>query len=133
MALVSRADRVRPGDEFRPVGRRQAQQLADDRERQRSRVALDDVGRAAVREQLAGETVGDGANARLHVEHRAAAERLVDDAAQARVVRLVHGQHVVGERRERAAASTSAARQASPPSLRSVKVSLSFSTRAVSS
>ena len=72
--------------------------LADDRERQHSRVALDEIGRASVREQLAGEIVGDGANARLHVENRAAAERLVDDLAQARVIRLVHGQHVVGER-----------------------------------
>ena len=77
---------------------RQAEQLADDRQRQQSRIARDEIGRAAVGEQLAGEIVGDGANARLHVENRAAAEGLVDDLAQARVVGLVHGQHAVGER-----------------------------------
>jgi hypothetical protein len=91
-------DSVGPGDESRPVGGRQTEQFADDRERQHPRIADDQIGRAALREQLIGERVGDGANTRLHVEDGAAAERLVDDAAQAGVVRLVHGQHVVGHR-----------------------------------
>jgi hypothetical protein len=91
-------DPVRPSDEFRSVGRRQAEQLADDRQRQHSRISLDQVGRTFIREQPAGKIVGDGTNARLHVEDGAAAEGLVDDSAQTRVVRLVHGQHTVGER-----------------------------------
>src|SRR2546425_10178238 len=91
-------DRVRPSDEFRPVGRRQAKQLTDDRQRQYSRISLDEVGRTSIREQLAGKIVGDGTNMRLHVEDCAAAEGFVDDPPQARVIRLVHGQHVVGER-----------------------------------
>jgi hypothetical protein len=91
-------DRVRPSDEFRPVGRRQAKQLADDRQRQHSRISLDEVGRASIREQLASKIVGDGTNMRLHIEDRAAAEGFVDDPPQASVIRLVHGQHVVGER-----------------------------------
>jgi len=45
-----------------------------------------------------GEAVGDDANVRLHVEHGAAAERRVDDVAQPCMVRLVHRQHVVGDR-----------------------------------
>ena len=94
-------------------GRPSSSQMTD--ERQHSRIALDEVGRASVREQLAGKLVGDGANVRLHVEDRAAAEGLVDDLAQARVVRLVHGQHVVGERARRMPASTSAARRGRRP------------------
>jgi hypothetical protein len=92
--------RICPGDEFRPVLGRQAEQLADDREWQHARIAFDQIGRAAVREQRAGERVRDGANTRLHVEHRTATEGFVDDGAQARVLRLVHGQHVVGEGRD---------------------------------
>ena len=42
--------RVGPGDEFRPVGRRQAEQLADDRERQDSGIALDEIGRTPIGE-----------------------------------------------------------------------------------
>jgi len=60
--------------------------------------SLDEVGRTSIREQPAGKIVGDGANARLHIEDCAAAEGLVDDSPQTRVVRLVHGQHIVGER-----------------------------------
>ena len=48
---------ARPGDEFRPVGRRQAEQLADDRERQLSCIALDEIGRASLGKQLVGESV----------------------------------------------------------------------------
>ena len=92
--------RIGPGDEFRPVRRRQAQQFADHRKRQRPRITLHQVGGAARRKQFIGEAIGDGADVRLHVEHGAAAERLVDDVAQPRVVRLVHRQHVVGECRD---------------------------------
>jgi hypothetical protein len=41
--------------------------------------SLDEVGRTSIHEQLAGESVGDGTNARLHVEDRAAAEGFIDD------------------------------------------------------
>ena len=74
------------------------EQFADHRERQLARVAGNEIGRAAFCEQLAGEPFGGCQNSRLHLEHRPAPERLVDDAAQPRVVRLVGRQHVAGER-----------------------------------
>ena len=89
-----------PGDELRPVGPRQAQQLANHRQWQRLRIARNKVGRTSFGKQLRGKIIGDGTNARLHLEHGAAAEGLVDDAAQAGVVGLVGGQHVVGKRRD---------------------------------
>ena len=39
--------------------------------------SLDEVGRTSIHEQLAGESVGDGTNARLHVEDVEDAERPV--------------------------------------------------------
>jgi hypothetical protein len=62
------------------------------------RIALHEIGRAAAGKQFIGEAICDGADVRLHVEHGAAAKRLIDDVAQARVIRFVHGQHVVGDR-----------------------------------
>jgi len=91
-----------PGHEFRPVSRRQPKQLADHRERQCSRVAFDEVRRVSIREQLAGEFIGDGEDARLHGENGAAAEGFVDDAPQPCVIGLVHRQHVFGERAQEA-------------------------------
>ncbi len=38
---------------------------------------------------------------RFHVEHSAAAERLIDDVAQPRVVWLIHRQHIIGDRSDR--------------------------------
>ena len=123
---------VRPGDEAGPVGAWQAEQLADDRQRQFARIALDQVGRAAVGKQLGRKLIGNGEDARLHVENGAAAKGFVDDAAQPRVVRLVHGQHADRERADPSRASTSAGRRR-VPSLRIVNVSLSFRTRPASS
>jgi hypothetical protein len=47
------------------------------------------ISEPAPNSSLAGKTVRDGANVRLDVEHRAAAERLVDSSSQASVVRLI--------------------------------------------
>ena len=116
-----------PGYEFWPVGKRQPEQLRDHRQRQLARIALDEVGRAAFRKQFIGELVTRGLNVRLHVEHGAAAKRLVHDVAQPLVIRLVHRQHAVGKR----------AHDARHPPLQSgdraillrmVKVAVSFST-----
>jgi hypothetical protein len=87
-----------PCREFRPVGRRQSQQLRDHRQRQFSRIALDEIGGAALGKQLVGELVAQRLNMRLHFEHGAAAKRLVDDVAQPPVIGLVHRQHAVGQR-----------------------------------
>ncbi len=87
-----------PFSEFRPVGQRQSEQLADHRERQFARIAFDQIGGAAFRKQLIGEFVADRLNMRLHVEHRATAKRLVDDVAQPLVIGIVHRQHAVGQR-----------------------------------
>jgi len=92
-----RRHRIGPGDEARAIGLRQAEQLGDHRERQDARVALDQIGRAALREQLIGKIIGDGADARLHRDDGAAAKGFIHDAAQTGVIGLVHGQHVVGD------------------------------------
>jgi hypothetical protein len=86
---------VGPGDEFRPVCGWQAQQLADDRQRDSARISLDEIGRATFGKQFIGEFAGNGKNTRLHVENRPAAKCLIDDAPQPCVVGLVHGEHVV--------------------------------------
>jgi hypothetical protein len=41
--------------------------------------------------QLAGEIVGKNTNAWLHAQDRAAAEGLIDNTPQARMVWLIHG------------------------------------------
>ena len=89
---------VRPGDEPRPVGGRQAEQLANDGQWQLPRIALDHIGGTSILEQPGRKLVGDGENSRLHVEDGAASKGLVDDAAQPRVIGLVHGQHADRER-----------------------------------
>jgi hypothetical protein len=89
---------ARPGGKFRPVGKRQAEKLANHRKRQLARVAVYEVGRASRCEQFVGQLVSDRVDARLHLEHGATAERLVDNVPQSPVIRLVHRQHVVGER-----------------------------------
>ena len=89
---------ARPGRELRPVGKRQAEKLADHRKRQLSRIAVDEVGRTSLREQLVGQLVGDREDARLHLEDGPTAEGFIDNIAQPPVIRLVHRQHIVGER-----------------------------------
>jgi hypothetical protein len=89
-----------PGGEFRPVGKRETEQLADHRQRQRARIAIDKVGRTALREQLARELVGDRENARLHVADGTTTKGLVDNIPQPSVIRLVHRQHMIGEREQ---------------------------------
>ncbi len=84
-----------PGDEFRPIGRRQPEKLRDHRQRQLARIARDEVGRIALGEQLISEFIADRLNMRLHIEHGTAAERLVDDVAQPPVIGIVHRQHVL--------------------------------------
>jgi hypothetical protein len=59
---------------------------------------IDEIGRASIDEQVAGEPVGDCQDARLHLEDGAAAKGFVDDAPQPCMVGLVHGEHVVGKR-----------------------------------
>jgi hypothetical protein len=86
-----------PGRKLRPVGKRQAEELANHRKRQLPRVAVDEVGRASRCEQFACKLVSDRVDARLHVEDGATAEGLVDNIPQPPVIRLVHRQHVVGE------------------------------------
>jgi hypothetical protein len=44
------SERIGPCDEFRPVGRRQAEQLANHRKRQHPRITLHQIGRAPRRE-----------------------------------------------------------------------------------
>jgi hypothetical protein len=90
-------NRVRPGHESGSVGKREPEQFADDGERQPSRIPLDEIGRASLGEQFAGKPIGDGKDARLHVEDRPAAEGFVHDPPQSRVVGLVHSEHVVRE------------------------------------
>ena len=89
---------VRPGDEPGPVGAWQTEQLADDRQRQLPRIALNQVGWTSLSEQLRRKLVGNCENSRFHVENGAATKGFVDDAAQTRMVWLVHGQHADGER-----------------------------------
>ena len=100
-----------PSREFRSVGRRQAEQFADDGKREPSRVASNEIGRTSIGEEVCGELIGHRQDARLHVEDGAATKGFIDDAAQPRMVRLVHGEHVVGERADDARASTSEARR----------------------
>ena len=93
--------RVKPAAQplnFSPIGQRQPEQFRDHRQRQLARIALDEIGGAAFGKQLIGELVAERLDVRLHVEHGAAAKRLVDDVAQPLVVRLVHRQHAVGQR-----------------------------------
>src|SRR6516165_765974 len=91
-------DAAGPGGELGPVGKRQAEQFADHRKRQLSRVAVDEVGRAALCEQFRGELLGDREDVRLHVEDGATAKGFVYNAPQTSVIRLVHRQHMVDER-----------------------------------
>src|SRR5262249_17153888 len=86
-----------PGDELWSVGERQAEQLANHPQGQLSRISGDEVGRAALRKQVAGELVGDRTDARLHVEYRSATKRFVNNSTQPRVIRFVDGEHVVGK------------------------------------
>jgi len=51
---------------------------------------LDEVGGYALREQSVGELVGDGEDARLHLEDGATAEGFVNNVAQPPVIRFVH-------------------------------------------
>lgn len=95
---VIRETVLRPGQEFRPVSERQAEQLADDGKRQLSRITLDQVSWDSVRKKFAGELVSDRQNSRLHLKDRTAAKCFVDDSPQPVVVRFIHRQHVVGER-----------------------------------
>src|SRR5262249_25159373 len=76
-----------PGRELGPVGKRQAEQLADHRERQLARVALDEVGGYVLRGQSVARRVGDGEDARLHLEDGATAEGCIDDIPQTPLVR----------------------------------------------
>ena len=89
---------ARPRHEFWAVGERQAEQFANYRQRQFSRIAFDQIGRASFREQFIGKLVAGRQNMRLHVQHGATAKRLVHDVTQPLMVRLVHRQHAVGHR-----------------------------------
>ena len=95
---VRRVSAVRPGDKSRPVGAWQTEQLADDRQRQLPRIALNQVGWTSLSEQLGRKLIGNCENSRLHVENGAATKGFVDNTAQTRMVWLVHGQHADGER-----------------------------------
>ncbi|MGY3561822.1 hypothetical protein ACVWXP_005091 [Bradyrhizobium sp. USDA 4463] len=92
-----RGHRIGPGDEARAIRHGQAEQLGDHRQRQDARIALHEIGRASFREQFRRKVIRDVADARLHREDGAAAKGFVDDVPQPGMVRLVHGQHVVGD------------------------------------
>ena len=77
-------------------GRPRSSQITE--KRQLSRVAVDEVGRAALCEQFRGELLGDREDVRLHVEDGATAKGFVYNAPQTSVIRLVHRQHMVDER-----------------------------------
>ena len=87
----------RPGHEFWSVSKRQAEQLANYRKRQDSRVSGDEIGWTSLRKKIAGKLVGDGTDARLHVEDRSATKRFLRDAAEPSVIWLVHAEHALGE------------------------------------
>src|SRR6516164_10157393 len=87
----------RPGHEFWSVSKRQAEQLANYRKRQDSRVSGDEIGWTSLLKKIAGKLVGDGTDARLHVEDRSATKRFLHDAAEPSVIWLVHAEHALGE------------------------------------
>src|SRR5262249_23651692 len=87
-----------PGDEPGPVRARQAEQFADDRQRELGRVAFAQFCRTSVSKEFDGELISNREDSRLHAENGAATEGFVDDAAQAGMVRLVHGEHADRDR-----------------------------------
>ena len=76
----------------------QTEQFADDRKRQLPRIALNQVSWISLSEQLRRKLIGNCENSRFHVENGAATKGFVDNAAQTRMVWLVHGQHADRER-----------------------------------
>ena len=50
-----------------------------------------------MRKKIVGELVGDGTDARLHVEDRSATKRFFHDATEPSVIRLVQAEHALGE------------------------------------
>src|SRR5215475_4147216 len=86
------SDAVHPGDETRPVGAWQTEQLADDRERQLPRIAFNQVGWVPVSEQLGRKLISNCKNSRLHVDDSTTPKSFVDNVAQTSMVWLVHGQ-----------------------------------------
>ena len=67
-----------PGGEFRPIRQRQAEKLANDRQRQRPRIAIDDIGRASFGKQFAGKFVRNGTVTKDLTAAMDEAEKFVD-------------------------------------------------------
>src|SRR3984893_12690428 len=84
-----------PGGKLWPVGKGQAEKLANHRKREPARITVDEVGWTALFEQLPGELVGDRQDAGLHFEDGAAAKSLVDNVSQPSMIRLVPPQHII--------------------------------------
>src|SRR5215204_2585168 len=61
-------------------------------------IEFDQVSRSSVGKELGGELIRNCENSRLHVENGASTKGFIDDAAQSRMVWLVHGQHADCER-----------------------------------
>jgi hypothetical protein len=80
---------IGPTDERRPVGERQAEKLANHRQRQDARVSRNEIGGCSLRKQLACKLIGNGRDVGLHLKHGAASKRLIHDPAQSGVVRIV--------------------------------------------
>src|SRR4029079_7851627 len=57
----------------------------------------EEIVRILLGEYFVAQLIGERADVRLHAKNGATAERLVHDAAQARVVGLVRGQHGAGK------------------------------------
>ena len=88
---------ARPSGELWPVGKWQAEKLANHRKRQRSRVPRDEIGRTSLYKELIGKLAGDRTDAGRHIEDGSPTKRFLDDPPQPAVIRLVDGQHIFGK------------------------------------